>query len=46
VRPAAAPFTHLHLRRLLPQVAVDVVHHKTMQELHQKVAPAQIIVGW
>lgn len=28
------------------QVAVDIVHHKTMLELHQKVAPQQIIVGW
>jgi hypothetical protein len=29
-----------------PQVAVDIVHHKTMLELHQKVAPQQVIVGW
>lgn len=28
------------------QVAVDIVHHKTMLELHQKVAPQQVIVGW
>lgn len=28
------------------QVAVDIVHHKTMNELHQKVAPSQVIVGW
>lgn len=28
------------------QVAVDIVHHKTMHELHQKVAPSQVIVGW
>ncbi|WIA19955.1 hypothetical protein OEZ85_005837 [Tetradesmus obliquus] len=28
------------------QVAVDIVHHKTMHELHQRVAPSQIIVGW
>lgn len=28
------------------QVAVDIVHHKTMLDLHQKVAPQQVIVGW
>lgn len=28
------------------QVMVDVVHHKTMFELHQKVAPQEVIVGW
>ncbi|KAF8063040.1 TIF3F1 [Scenedesmus sp. PABB004] len=28
------------------QVAVDIVHHRTMHELHQRVAPNQIIVGW
>lgn len=28
------------------QVMVDVVHHKTMFELHQKVAPHEVIVGW
>ncbi|EFJ48132.1 eukaryotic translation initiation factor 3f [Volvox carteri f. nagariensis] len=28
------------------QVMVDVVHHKTMFELHQKVAPHESIVGW
>jgi len=30
----------------MDQVAVDIVHHKTMHELHQKVAPSQVIVGW
>jgi len=30
----------------MDQVAVDIVHHKTMNELHQKVAPSQTIVGW
>jgi translation initiation factor 3 subunit F len=30
----------------MEQVAVDVAHHKTMFELHQKVAPAEVIVGW
>lgn len=30
----------------MDQVAVDIVHHKTMNELHQKVAPSQVIVGW
>ncbi|GIL70941.1 hypothetical protein Vretifemale_1604 [Volvox reticuliferus] len=28
------------------QVMVDVIHHKTMFELHQKVAPHESIVGW
>jgi translation initiation factor 3 subunit F len=28
------------------QVAVDVVHHKTMYDLHHKVAPTENIVGW
>ncbi|KAG2451861.1 hypothetical protein HYH02_003637 [Chlamydomonas schloesseri] len=28
------------------QVMVDVVHHKTMFDLHQKVAPHEVIVGW
>lgn len=28
------------------QVAVDIVHHKTMFELNQRVAPSQTIVGW
>eukprot|EP00775_Hariotina_reticulata_P007183 gene7183-7397_t len=28
------------------QVAVDIVHHRTMHELHQRVAPSQAIVGW
>ncbi|GFR52670.1 hypothetical protein Agub_g15294 [Astrephomene gubernaculifera] len=28
------------------QVMVDVVHHKTMFDLHQKVAPHEAIVGW
>lgn len=34
------------MRCLGLQVAVDIVHHKTMNELHQKVAPSQVIVGW
>lgn len=28
------------------QVAVDINHHKTMSELHQKVNPQEVIVGW
>lgn len=28
------------------QVAIDVVHHRTMHDLHAKVAPPQAIVGW
>lgn len=28
------------------QVAVDIAHHHTMFELHQRVAPNEIIVGW
>jgi translation initiation factor 3 subunit F len=28
------------------QVAVDIVHHKTMYDLHQKVSPAEVILGW
>lgn len=28
------------------QVAVDIVHHRTMHDLHQRVAPQQTIVGW
>eukprot|EP00798_Chlamydomonas_sp_ICE-L_P015670 gene15670-21774_t len=28
------------------QVAVDIAHHKTMFELHQRVSPSEIIVGW
>ena len=28
------------------QVAVDIVHHKTMYELHMKVSPAEVLVGW
>ncbi|KAG2488313.1 hypothetical protein HYH03_013163 [Edaphochlamys debaryana] len=28
------------------QVMVDVVHHKTMFDLHQRVAPHEVIVGW
>lgn len=28
------------------QVAVDIAHHKTMFDLHQRVAPSEIIVGW
>jgi hypothetical protein len=34
------------LLALCTQVAVDIVHHRTMHELHQRVAPSQIIVGW
>lgn len=28
------------------QVAVDIAHHKTMFDLHQRVAPSEVIVGW
>lgn len=28
------------------QVAVDIAHHKTMYDLHQRVAPGETIVGW
>ncbi|MEW5296894.1 MAG: hypothetical protein WDW36_000141 [Sanguina aurantia] len=28
------------------QVALDIAHHKTMYELHQKVSPHELIVGW
>lgn len=28
------------------QVAVDINHHKTMSELHHKVNPQEVIVGW
>lgn len=28
------------------QVAVDIQHHKTMFELHQKVSPSEVILGW
>lgn len=28
------------------QVAIDIAHHKTMFELHQRVAPAEVVVGW
>jgi hypothetical protein len=28
------------------QVAVDIAHNKTMFDLHQRVAPNEIIVGW
>jgi translation initiation factor 3 subunit F len=28
------------------QVAVDMDYHRTMYELHQKVNPKEIIVGW
>lgn len=28
------------------QVAVDIAHHKTMYDLHQRVAPSETIVGW
>lgn len=30
----------------LPQVAVDIVHHKTMFDLHMKVSPSEVLVGW
>jgi hypothetical protein len=29
-----------------PQVAVDINHHKTLYELHQKVNSKEQIVGW
>jgi translation initiation factor 3 subunit F len=28
------------------QVAVDMEFHRTMYELHQKVNPKEVIVGW
>jgi hypothetical protein len=28
------------------QVAVDINHHKTMHDLHQRVNPQEVIVGW
>ncbi|KAL6749104.1 eukaryotic translation initiation factor 3f [Haematococcus lacustris] len=28
------------------QVAVDIAHHTTMFELHQRVAPSEVILGW
>ena len=28
------------------QVAVDINHHKTLYELHQKVTSKEQIVGW
>jgi translation initiation factor 3 subunit F len=28
------------------QVAVDIAHHRTMFELHQRVAPSETVVGW
>jgi translation initiation factor 3 subunit F len=28
------------------QVAVDMEYHRTMYELHHKVNPKEIIVGW
>lgn len=28
------------------QVAVDIAHHRTMFDLHQKVSPQEVIVGW
>ena len=28
------------------QVAVDIAHHKTMFDLHQRVAPSETVVGW
>jgi hypothetical protein len=27
-------------------VAVDINHHKTMYDLHQRVNPQEVIVGW
>ena len=38
---------HLHRHPPHPdQVSVDIVHHKTLYELHAKVNPKEIIVGW
>mmetsp|Transcript_14156 Transcript_14156/g.38333 ORF Transcript_14156/g.38333 Transcript_14156/m.38333 type:complete len:284 (+) Transcript_14156:86-937(+) len=28
------------------QVAVDIAHHKTMYDLHQRVSPSEMILGW
>lgn len=28
------------------QVALDIAHHKTMFELHQRVSPSEIVLGW
>jgi hypothetical protein len=28
------------------QVSLDIVHHTTMLELHQRVSPSEIILGW
>jgi hypothetical protein len=28
------------------QVAVDIIHHKTMFELHQKVNKDDVVIGW
>ncbi|KAK7695792.1 hypothetical protein QCA50_000430 [Cerrena zonata] len=34
------------IARLLSKVAVDMEYHQTMYELHHKVNPKEIIVGW
>ncbi|GMH41569.1 hypothetical protein BSKO_09479 [Bryopsis sp. KO-2023] len=30
----------------MEQVSIDINHHKTMLELHQKVAPTETVIGW
>lgn len=30
----------------VPQVAVDMAHHKTMLELHRRVSASDVILGW
>jgi hypothetical protein len=39
-------FEHACASPRVSQVAVDIAHHKTMFELHQRVAPSEVIVGW
>lgn len=30
----------------LDQIAVDIAHHRTMYDLHQRVSPQEVVVGW
>lgn len=42
-----APCAHVWLKReWLIQVAVDIVHHKTLFDLHQKVSKKDVVIGW
>lgn len=42
----ACTFDDLTDRISLSQVSIDIPHHTTLLDLHQKVNPKEVVVGW